>query len=310
MRILVTGGAGFIASHIVDAYIQTGHQVVVIDDLSTGDIGNLNPGAIFFKKDICLPDIEDIFSKYNFDVVNHHAAQINVRTSLRDPLFDARVNIIGSLNILHLCAKYKVKRFIFASSGGAVYGEPENFPITEEFPLVPLSPYGVGKIAVEHYIKVFARLYNFDYVILRYSNVYGPRQIPKGEAGVISIFINQILSNQKCYINGDGSQLRDYVFVDDVVRANILALEGVSDTFNIGTGIGTSVNELLDLLKSVAKREIPFEHRPPIPGEVFKNVLDCKKAGRVLNWKPQILLPEGLKKTYQFFLNATKKNLS
>ncbi len=309
MKILVTGGAGFIASHIVDAYIKAGHQVVVIDDLSTGSVDNLNPQADFYKDDIGSANIERIFEKYRFDVVSHHAAQINVRTSLRDPQFDARVNILGSVNILSLSAQYKIKRFIFASSGGAVYGEPKDFPITEEFPLVPLSPYGVSKIAAEYYIKVFANLYNFDYVILRYSNVYGPRQTPKGEAGVISIFINQILNNEKCYINGDGNQLRDYVYVDDVVRANLLALASPSDTFNIGTGIGTSVNELLAVLRDVVKKDISFEHRPPIPGEVFKNILDYKKAERILNWKPQTFLSDGIKKTYQSFLNERKKAL-
>uniref|UniRef100_A0A7C4TE88 NAD-dependent epimerase/dehydratase family protein n=1 Tax=candidate division WOR-3 bacterium TaxID=2052148 RepID=A0A7C4TE88_UNCW3 len=307
MRILVTGGAGFIGSHIVDAYLKMGHQVVVIDDLSTGDIKNLNSGAQFYKQDICVLEIEEIFKKHKFEIVNHHAAQINVRTSLANPLFDARVNILGSLNLLNLSARYKIKRFIFASSGGAIYGEPKKFPITENFPLIPLSPYGVAKIATENYIRVFARLYNFDYVILRYSNVYGPRQIPKGEAGVISIFIKQILHNDKCYINGDGNQIRDYVFVDDVVRANILALDSISETFNIGTNIGTSVNDLIEILKIVTDRDIQYEHRPPIPGEVFKNILDYSKAKRLLNWKPTVSIRDGIAKTYQFFLNGKEK---
>ncbi len=303
MKILVTGGAGFIGSHIVDAYIKQGHSVVIIDDLSTGDIKNVNPDATFIKDDIKNPELEQVFRKFEFDVVNHHAAQINVRRSLDDPLFDAEVNIIGSLNLLNLSAKYRVKKFIFSSSGGAIYGEPDNYPITEDFPIEPLSPYGVAKFTVENYIKVFAKLYNFDYVILRYSNVYGPRQISKSEAGVISIFINQILENKECFVNGDGEQTRDYVYVGDVVRANLLALDAQSDFFNIGTGIETSVNKLLDVLSKILNREIPHQHRAPIPGEVLKNVLSFSKAKNILGWAPEVPLIKGIELTYQFFNN-------
>ncbi|MEO0137045.1 MAG: NAD-dependent epimerase/dehydratase family protein [candidate division WOR-3 bacterium] len=310
MKILVTGGAGFIGSHIVDAYLKAGHQVVIVDDLSTGDIKNVNPAAIFIKQDITAGDMEKIFKEFQFDVVNHHAAQINVRYSLEDPIFDARVNIIGSLNLLKLCAEYKVKRFIFASSGGAIYGEPKNFPITEDFPPDPLSPYGVAKLTVENYIKIFARLYNFDYVILRYSNVYGPRQISKSEAGVISIFINNILEDKICFVNGDGNQIRDYVYVQDVVRANLLALSAPSDCFNIGTGIETSVNDLLKILGEILNGEIKHQHRDPIPGEVFKNVLDASKAKRYLNWTPEVPLKRGIELTYHYFYNEHQKKLS
>ncbi|MGQ9702205.1 MAG: NAD-dependent epimerase/dehydratase family protein [bacterium] len=310
MRILVTGGAGFIGSHIVDAYIKLGHSVVIIDDLSTGDIKNVNPNATFIKDDIKNPDLEQVFREFEFDVVNHHAAQINVRRSLEDPLFDASVNIIGSLNILSLAAKYKIKKFIFSSSGGAVYGEPDHYPITENFATEPLSPYGAAKLTVENYIKTFAKLYNFDYIILRYSNVYGPRQISKSEAGVISIFINQILENKECFVNGNGEQVRDYVYVDDVVRANLYALNAKSDIFNIGTGIETSVNKLLDVLSQLLKKEIPHRHREPIPGEVLKNVLNYSKAKNVLGWKPEIPLIKGIELTYQYFYNEKQNRIS
>ncbi|MEO0095078.1 MAG: NAD-dependent epimerase/dehydratase family protein [candidate division WOR-3 bacterium] len=303
MNILVTGGAGFIGSHIVDAYISEGHNVVIIDDLSTGDIKNVNPHAIFIKHDIINSGIEEIFKEFAFDIVNHHAAQINVRRSLEDPLFDARINILGSLNLLNLSAKYRIKKFIFASSGGAIYGEPDKFPITEEFKPEPLSPYGVAKFTVENYIKVFAQLYNFDYVILRYSNVYGPRQISKSEAGVISIFINQILEGKSCFVNGDGNQIRDYVYVADVVRANLLALNASSGYFNIGTGIETSVNDLLNVLGEILKIDIPHEHRAPIPGEVFRNVLEISKAKIHLGWTPEIPLKKGIELTYNYFYN-------
>lgn len=310
MKILVTGGAGFIGSHIVDAYIKLGHRVVIIDDLSTGDINNVNPDATFIKLDIKSPELEQVFRKFGFDVVNHHAAQINVRRSLDDPLFDAEVNIIGSLNILNLLAKHKIKRFIFASSGGAIYGEPDRYPITEDFSTEPFSPYGVAKLTVENYIKVFSKLYNFNYVILRYSNVYGPRQISKSEAGVISIFINQILENKECFVNGDGEQTRDYVYVGDVVKANVLALNAQSDFFNIGTGVETSVNKLLDVLSQILNREIPHSHRAPIPGEVLKNVLNFSKAKNFLGWIPEIPLSKGIELTYQYFYNEKQNKVS
>jgi len=311
MKILVTGGAGFIGSHIVDTYINLGHGVTIIDDFSTGSINNINPKAKFFKADICDKKIEEIFQGEKFDIINHHAAQINVRKSLDDPLFDANVNILGSLNLLNLSAKYRIKRFIFASSGGAIYGEPDAFPITEDFPFQPLSPYGVAKVATENYLQVFAELYHFHYVILRYSNVYGPRQISKSEAGVISIFANQILKSEKCFVNGNGNQIRDYIYVSDVVDVNVRALDCKSDFFNIGTGVQTSVNDLIEILSIITGREIAHEHRDPIPGEVFKNVLDASKARERLKWQPKVTLKEGIKKTLDYFApDASTKEVS
>jgi UDP-glucose 4-epimerase len=301
MKILVTGGCGFIGSHIVDRYVDEGHDVVVIDNLSTGDKRNLNLKATFHKKDICDETIGEIFQQEKFDIINHHAAQINVRTSVDDPRFDAQVNIIGTVNLLTLGVKYSVQRFIFASSGGAIYGEPKQFPIKEDFPLNPLSPYAVAKMAAEKYIRVFATIYPFHYTILRYSNVYGPRQISKSEAGVISIFINQILDNKECIVFGDGHQVRDYVYVHDVVEANVRALDCRSDMFNIGTGVATSVNDLIDILSDVTKKKIDHTHSAPRPGEVFKNVLDSSKAASVLQWKPRTPLRQGIHTTFEYF---------
>jgi UDP-glucose 4-epimerase len=312
MKILVTGGAGFIGSHIVDAYIELGHKVTVIDDLSTGEIRNVNPKANFIKIDIREGALEDIFQLGKFEVVNHHAAQINVRKSLEDPIYDAEVNVVGSLNVINQSAKHGVKRIIFSSSGGAIYGEPERFPITEDFPMLPLSPYGVAKLTTEYYLRVFRDLYGLDYVILRYGNVYGPRQISKSEAGVISIFINQILKNEQCFVNGDGDQVRDYVYVGDVVAANVRALTGPADFFNIGTGATTSVNRLIEILAGIIGREVDHSHRTPIPGEVRKNVLDHAKAREKLGWQPKISIKDGIQQTFDYFarLNAESQKIS
>jgi UDP-glucose 4-epimerase len=312
MKILVTGGAGFIASHIVDAYVREGHDVTVIDDLSTGNRGNVNTKARFIELDIRDEALKKVFGESQFDVVNHHAAQINVRTSLANPFLDASVNVLGAVRLLDCAAASGVKRFIFASSGGAIYGEPDHYPISEDRAPQPMSPYAVAKLATEHYIKVFAHLHGFTYVTLRYSNVYGPRQISKSEAGVISIFINEILNDRPCFVNGSGDQVRDYVFVEDIVRANVLALDSASDVFNIGTSVETSVNRLVDELATVTGRKIRHEHRAAIPGEVFRNSLDYSKISRMLKWRPGVSLAEGLKKTFEHFvsINAVTQKIS
>jgi len=278
---------------------------VVIDDLSTGNIGNLNPKAKFYEEDI-NSDIEGIFRKGKFDLINHHAAQINVRASVDNPIYDARVNVLGTLNLLHFASKYDVKRFVYASSGGAVYGEPEEFPIKEDERLNPLSPYGASKIAAEKYIITFANLYRMQHTILRYSNVYGPRQIVKSEAGVISIFIDRILRNEPCLVYGDGKQVRDYVYVGDVVEANILALNCDSNIFNIGTSIETSVNDLVDIFSSILKKEVAHEHVEPRPGEVFRNVVDFSRAHAEINWQPKVKLRDGILKTFEYFKKISK----
>ena len=305
MKILVTGGCGFIGSHIVDAYVGQGHDVAVIDDLSTGTIENLNPKAKFYEEDIC-GNIERIFQKEEFEMVNHHAAQINVRTSVEDPLFDARVNVLGTLNLLQLATRFGVKRFVYASSGGAVYGEPAEYPIKEIVVPRPLSPYGASKTAAEKYIVTYSNLYDLQCVILRYSNVYGPRQIIKSEAGVISIFIDRILRNEPCTVFGDGKQVRDYVYVGDVVEANVSALACQPNIFNIGTGVETSVNDLIDVFSSILNKDIAHEHVAPRPGEVFRNGLEYSKASSEIGWQPKIQINAGILKTFEYFKEIFK----
>jgi UDP-glucose 4-epimerase len=301
MKILVTGGCGFIGSHIVDAYIEQGHHVTVIDDLSTGSLNNLNPEAVFIHSDINDPDLKTILGNQHFEVMNHHAAQINVRTSVEDPLFDAKVNIMGALNILRYGFDHGMQRFIFASSGGTVYGEPTTFPITEAFPIQPTSPYGIAKATFERYLSVFAPLHRFTAVILRYSNVYGPRQISKSEAGVISIFIENILQGKTCIVYGNGNQIRDYVFVHDIVQANVKALTSPSLTVNIGTGIETNVNDLITILSNVSGVNVPHEYGPARAGDVFRNVVDPAKAASELKWHATTVLETGIKQTFEYF---------
>jgi UDP-glucose 4-epimerase len=301
MEILVTGGCGFIGSHLVDAYIEQGHDVTIIDDLSTGTIDNLNEKATLIEKDIADPDLHAVLGNHTFEVINHHAAQINVRTSVNDPILDARTNIIGALNVLYYGIHHGMTRFIFASSGGTVYGEPCEFPITEDFPIAPTSPYGIAKATFERYLMVFAQLYHFSPVILRYANVYGPRQISKSEAGVISIFIENILSHNTCIIYGDGKQTRDYVYVADVVNANMRALTSDAVTVNIGTGIETSVNDLVGILSDITGQQIGYEHGQARAGEVFRNVVSPQKAAQFLDWKPVTTLNKGIARTFEYF---------
>lgn len=301
MNILVTGGCGFIGSHIVDNYINQGHRVTVIDNLSTGDKKNLNPDAIFYEDDIRNQSVSKIFQDGQFEIVNHHAAQINVRTSVENPFFDAEVNIIGSLNLLKHSVRNNVKRFIFASSGGTVYGEPNNFPITEDFPIQPASPYGIAKVAVEYYLQFFASVHGLSTVILRYSNVYGPRQISKSEAGVISIFINQILHSEPCIIFGDGTQTRDYVYIEDVVSANLNALSCSPTAVNIGTGTETTVNDLVKILSEVVGYSIKAKLTSARPGEVLRNSLDPSKAKNDISWTPSTTVKDGIRRTFEYF---------
>jgi len=302
MKILVTGGAGFIASQIADAYLREGHEVYVLDNLSTGFLKNVNPNAHFIKSDISSPSLVELFEKVKFDVVNHHAAQIDVRKSVNDPIFDANTNILGTINLLQACIKTGVKKFMFASTGGAVYGEQEYFPADEKHPTNPVSPYGITKLSIEKYLYFYKNEYGLKNTILRYANVYGPRQNPFGEAGVVAIFANKLLRNENPTINGDGEQTRDYVFVEDVVKANVTTLRDEnSDIFNVGTSIETSVNELFASINLIAGGKAEEKHGPAPKGEQARSVITSDKLLKRFNWKPSIKIDEGLKKTFEFF---------
>lgn len=301
-RILVTGGAGFVGSHVVDAYISAGHEVVVIDDLFTGHRENANPRATFYELDIRDQKVDSLFKEFKFDVVNHQAARGNVRASFEDPLEYADVNVRGGANLLECCRKYGTRKFIYSSTGGCVYGEPRYLPADENHPLQPRDPYGASKASFELYLPVYHMNYGLKYTILRYPNVYGPRQDPFGEAGVVSIFIGQMLRNVQPIINGDGKQLRDYVYIADVVRANVSVLDqGDNEIFNVGWGKGTSVNQIFHSLKKILNADVPEVHGPPKLGEVRETYLNSDKAARVLNWTPQVSLQDGLKRTADYF---------
>lgn len=307
MKILVTGGAGFIASHITDAFIKEGHEVFVLDNLSTGFEKNINPKAVFIRADIKDESLSSLFEIEKFDIVNHHAAQMDVRRSVADPAFDAGTNILGTINLLQNCVKTGVKKFMFASTGGAVYGEQEYFPADENHPTSPLSPYGISKLAVEKYLYFYNTQYNLNYSILRYANIYGPRQNPFGEAGVVAIFATKLLKNEQPIINGTGTQTRDYVFVGDVVKANLLALkDGKPDIYNVGTGIETNVNELFKVLNEIAGRDMKEQHRQAAPGEQMRSVITSDKLFKKFNWRPDTDLKTGLLSTVQFFKTSMK----
>jgi UDP-glucose 4-epimerase len=305
-KVLVTGGAGFIGSNIADLLLEKGYEVIIIDNLSTGSRKNVNKNAKLYVKDICKADIRSVFRKENPDYVIHEAAQINVRTSFSDPGLDAMVNILGSINVLECCKDYKVKKVVYASSGGAIYGEPVKLPADEKHPVKPLCPYGASKYSVENYLSIYKETYGLDYVALRYANVYGPRQDPLGEAGVIAIFMNKLSCGEKPVIYGDGEQTRDFVYVGDVARANLLALE--TDTkgteYNIGTGVETSVNQLYGKLRDVFSIDISAVHANAVAGEVRRIYLDNRLAQKELGWKPEVDLAAGLEKTHCWFKSA------
>ncbi|MCS6926450.1 MAG: NAD-dependent epimerase/dehydratase family protein [Candidatus Binatia bacterium] len=302
MRILVTGGAGFIGSHVVDAYIEAGHEVFVVDDLSTGKQAQVHPRAHFVRADIQDVAVRRLMVEERIEVLNHHAAQMDVRRSVADPLFDARVNILGLLNLLEGAREAGMKKVLFASSGGTVYGEQELFPAPEDHPTRPISPYGVSKRAGEHYLYFYQVQYGIPYIALRYANVYGPRQDPHGEAGVVAIFTLRLLSGGQPIINGDGKQTRDYVFVSDVARANVAALEAsYTGPLNIGTGIETDVNQLFHALRVLTNPAVPEVHGPAKPGEQRRSVLAWDRAAAVLGWRPQVALADGLQQTVAYF---------
>ena len=309
MKILVTGGAGFIGSHIVDAYLDLGHSVSVVDNLSTGRRENVNPRATLYQVDIRnLDEIKKVFSDASFDLVNHHAAQMDVRKSVDDPAYDASVNIIGLLNLLECSVKSGVSRIVFASSGGAIYGELDYFPADEQHPTRPISPYGVAKLASEQYLYYYQTVHGLQSASLRYANVYGPRQNPEGEAGVVAIFTSKMLSDGDPLINGDGKQTRDYVYVGDVVAANVLALDvKASAVFNVGTGKETDVNQLFHHLRNAIGAKCDERHGPAKKGEQLRSVWSHAKISKSLNWSPRVSLGEGLKLTARYFRDRTKQ---
>lgn len=304
MKILVTGGAGFIASQIADAFIEDGHQVVILDDLSTGYEKNINPKAKFVKANIGDKNLNKLFETEKFDVVNHHAAQMDVRRSVKDPEFDAATNILGTINLLQNCVRFGVKKFMFASTGGAVYGEQDYFPADEKHNQQPKSPYGISKLAVEKYLYFYNSEHKLNYTILRYANIYGPRQNPFGEAGVVAIFSTRLLKGEQPIINGHGKQTRDYVFVGDVVKANLLGLndEG-SDIYNIGTGIETDVNQLFHYINSITQANKEEKHGPTAAGEQLRSVITSDKLFKKFGWRPSTKLEDGLTATVNYFKN-------
>jgi UDP-glucose 4-epimerase len=302
VKIVVTGGAGFIASHIVDAYVDRGHEVFILDDLSTGDKSNINPKATFHQVDIAAAQAAELIERIRPDVLNHHAAQMDVRHSVADPQFDARVNILGFINILEACKNAGVKKAIFASSGGAVYGEQDTFPASEDHATRPTSPYGVSKRTGELYLSYYHQAFGLPYIALRYANVYGPRQSNRGEAGVVAIFISLLLAGKSPVINGDGKQTRDYVYVGDVVAANVAALESpYVGAINIGTGVETDVVTLYELLRQGAGSDLEARHGPAKIGEQRRSCLAAQRAADLFRWRPQISLREGLERTIAYY---------
>ncbi len=306
MKVLLTGGAGFIGSHVAEAYLEAGHDVVIVDDLSSGSRANVPRRAGFYLMSITAPELATVFALEKPDVVNHHAAQASVTVSARDPAQDARVNGLGTLNILECCRMSGVRKLVFVSSGGAVYGETAVDRVPEDHPAQPFSPYAIHKLAGELYVRFYGRQHGLAFTILRYANVYGPRQDPHGEAGVIAIFIDTLLHGGTPILNAfpddpDGMS-RDYVFVGDVARASLLALDkGSGEAVNIGTGRPVKTKELLTALCRILRREASYTPAGPRPGDIRHSCLDNRKALALLGWKPEWALEEGLKKTVAYF---------
>jgi UDP-glucose 4-epimerase len=302
MKVLVTGGAGFIGSHLVDRLVLEGHEAVVVDNLATGKRRNINRAARFYKMDIQSWRLERVFRNERPNVVMHLAAQMDVRKSVEDPMFDAQVNVLGTLNVLQQAVKNGVRKVIFSSSGGAIYGEQETYPAPETHVTKPLSPYGLSKLCGEQYLSYFQRVSGLQAVSLRYANVYGPRQDPEGEAGVVAIFIQKMLNNEQAVINGNGRQTRDFVFVDDVVEANLAMMgQETQGTYNVGTSVETSINDLFRILVQHTGSNSKEVHGPAKKGEQARSVIDSTKLRHEVSWEPKADLSEGLKKTVEYF---------
>ena len=301
-KIILTGGAGFIGSHLTDKLIEKGHNVVVIDNLSTGRKENLNPKAKFYEMDICNTDIFKVFQEEKPEIVFHFAAQIDIRKSVKDPIEDAKINILGSLNLIQNCQKIGVKRFIFASSGGSIYGDTKIIPTPEKHPENPESPYGICKLTIEKYLYFYKKTFDLNYTVLRLANIYGPRQNSKGEAGVVAVFCDKMLKNQEVMINGDGKQTRNFVFVDDVVSAAVMSIEQKeSEIYNIGTGKENDINEIFRKIKQLTNSSCEETHVSSKAGEQKRSCLDYSKVRKELNWEPEYSLEEGLEETIKSF---------
>lgn len=302
MKVLVSGGAGFIGSHVVDALVANGHEAVVVDNLSTGFRKNVNPAARLYEMSIGDPCLAEVLERERPDVVNHHAAQMVITKSVENPVYDAQENILGGLNILLASVRSGAKKFIYASSGGAVYGDAQYLPVDESHPIKPVSQYGVSKHTLEHYLHLYAALYGFPYVVLRYANVYGDRQNPFGEAGVVAIFARQMLRKERSTIFGSGDKTRDYVHVSDVVRANLLALErGENAIYNIGTGVETSDQQVFDTIADVLRHQGKPFYAPVRKGEIHRICLDCGKAKEELGWSPALSFRDGLLQAVDYY---------
>lgn len=307
-KILVTGGAGFIGSHVVDLFVSNGYEVVIVDDLSTGRASNLNPAAKFYQMDIRDPKLREVFEGERPDFISHHAAQMDVRRSVAQPLFDADVNILGSINLIECAREFNVRHFVYISTGGAVYGEPETLPCDEMHPINPICQYGASKHTVEHYLYMYNVNYGLQYTVLRYPNVFGPRQDPHGEAGVVAIFTGKMLDNDPVTINGDGEQTRDFVFVRDCARANLLAVtvDHAPGIYNIGWGRPTSINEIFTNLAKITGYTHPVSYGPAKVGETRHIYLDASKANRDLGWSATLSLEEGLRETVEYFRTSER----
>jgi UDP-glucose 4-epimerase len=307
MRVLVTGGAGFIGSHLVDRFVSLGHEVLALDDLSSGKRENVHEKARLLVADIRTREAGDGVKAFQPHVVVHHAAQMDVRKSVADPGFDADVNLVGLLRLMEAArTSGSLQHVLFASSGGAMYGEQDSFPAPESHPVRPESPYGLAKAVSEQYLAWYRRMYGITSTSLRYGNVYGPRQNPHGEAGVVAIFCNRILEGKPVTITGDGKQTRDYVFVEDVVQANALAFEDRPEGgFNIGTAQETDVVTLAEHLIRASGRKVEVVHGPPRPGEQRRSVIDPAAFGRATGWKPTVAIADGLARTFRWFASRS-----
>ncbi len=309
MKILITGGAGFIGSHIADACLKAGFRTHIVDNLTTGSIKNVPEEATFHQLDIRNDAVERLWKQERYTILIHAAAQMNVRKSVEDPIMDADINVLGSLNLLEAGRKYGLRQVIFSSTGGAIYGEPQFTPQDENHPVLPVSPYGITKHTLENYLHYYTNEYDIQSVSLRYSNVFGPRQNSKGEAGVVAIFTEKLLNGEQCVINGNGEQTRDYVYVDDVVQANMKAINAKkSETYNVGTGVETSVNKLYHKIRYLINPDAEAQHGPAMPGEQQRSVIDAGKLSRELKWEQNYSLDKGLKKTVEWFKSRPKSS--